>query len=140
MPSQTPDVRAIQDRASATNRDVIDQARQNDAFGGGAHGPDGSGGVAGIHGNTLGGPASAAAFRDAVARSDLQRGITDSLRNPRTAGAALQAAEGLQGMNTQRDVAGLREQGETVRISNIPSVSFAFTVTAFESPTPTPIP
>lgn len=115
MPSQTPDVRAIQDRASTLNGQVIDQARQNDAFGGGAHGPDGSGGVAGIHGNTLGGPASAATFRDAVARSDLQRGITDSLRNPRTAGAALQAAEGLQGMNTQRDVAGLREQGETVR-------------------------
>lgn len=115
MPSQGPDVRAIQDRASATNRDIIDQSRQNDAFGAGAHTADGSGGVAGIQGNTLGGPASAAAFRDAVARSDLQRGINDGLRNPRTAAAALQAAEGLQGMNTQRDVAGLREQGETAR-------------------------
>jgi len=115
VPSPTPDVRGTQERASVLNGQIIDQARQNDAFGAGAHSPDGSGGVAGIQGNTLGGPASAAAFRDAVARSDLQRGINDAMRNPRTAAAALQAAEGLQGLNTQRDVATLREQGETTR-------------------------
>lgn len=106
-PDQPADVMGIYARASEALKGVADAQRALDDYG-----PRMSGGV--TANDYLTGPASAAKFQQAMYRTALEK---QAGQGGRGGAAAMQALNNMDGNQIQRDVAQMREQGDTARFN-----------------------
>ena len=106
-PDQPADVMGIYARASESLKGVAEAQRALDDYG-----PRMSGGV--TANDYLAGPASAARFQKESLRTAL---IQQAQQGGRGAAAAMQALNNMEGNQIQRDVAQMREHGDTARFN-----------------------
>ncbi|WP_374257895.1 hypothetical protein [Aquabacterium sp.] len=108
--SSAADVMARYARESDSLSGKADAQRKLDAYGPGAHGGSG---VAGFN-TGQGGRASAQQFQQDMLRTSL---VQQAQKGGRNAAAAMQALNGMDGTQAQRDIAEMREQGDTNRFN-----------------------
>ena len=106
-PDQPADVMGIYARASEALKGVAEAQRALDDYG-----PRMSGGV--TANDYLTGPASAAKFQQAMYRTALEK---QAGQGGRGGAAAMQALNNMEGNQIQRDIALMREQGDTARFN-----------------------
>lgn len=106
-PDQPADVMGIYARASEALKGVAEAQRALDDYG-----PRMSGGV--TANDYLTGPASAAKFQQAMYRTALEK---QAGQGGRGGAAAMQALNNMEGNQIQREVAQMREQGDTARFN-----------------------